>query len=70
MPRVKSISTIETEIAKAEAELSKAQKRYDAIAAKLLALQKQKQEYEAKQVMDAFKKSGKSLQELLTFLDV
>ena len=42
----------------------------DAIAAKLLALQKQKQEYEAKQVMDAFKKSGKSLQELLTFLDV
>ena len=70
MPRAKSISTVETEIAKAEAELARAQKRCDAIAAKLLALQKQKQEYEAKQVMDAFKKSGKSLQELLTFLDV
>ena len=70
MPRAKSISTIETEIAKAETELVRAQKRCDAIAAKLLALQKQKQECEAKQVMDAFKKSGKSLQELLTFLDV
>lgn len=45
MSRAKSISTIETEIAKAEAELAKTQKRCDAIAAKLLALQKQKQEY-------------------------
>ena len=70
MSRAKSISAIETEIAKAEAELARARKRCDAIAAKLLALQKQKQEYEARQVMEAFKKSGKSLQELLTFLDV
>ena len=70
MSRTKSISAIETEIAKAEAELARAQKKCDAIAAKLLALQKQKQEYEARQVMEAFKKSGKSLQELLTFLDV
>ena len=40
------------------------------ISAKLLKLQKQKQEYEARQIMEAYKKSGKSLQELMTFLDV
>ena len=70
MARTRSISSIEAEIAKAEAELNKAQKKVDAISAKLLKLQKQKQEYEAKQIMDAYKKSGKSLQELMTFLDV
>ena len=31
---------------------------------------KAKQEQEAKQVMEAFRKSGKSLQELMIFLDV
>ena len=70
MARTRSISSIEAEIAKAEAELNKAQKKVDAISAKLLKLQKQKQEYEAKQIMEAYKKSGKSLQELMTFLDV
>ena len=29
-----------------------------------------KQSIEAKQIMDAFRKSGKSMQELMTFLDV
>ena len=70
MARTRSISSIEAEIAKAETELNKAQKKVDAISAKLLKLQKQKQEYEAKQIMEAYKKSGKSLQELMTFLDV
>ena len=36
----------------------------------MLKLQKQKQEHEARQIMEAYKKSGKSLQELMTFLDV
>lgn len=63
MARTRSISSIESEIAKVEAELSKAQEKVDTISAKLLKLQKQKQEYEAKQIMEAYKKSGKSLQE-------
>ena len=70
MARMKSISSIETEIAKVEAELNKAQEKVDAISAKLLKLQKQKQELEAKQIMDAYIKSGRSFQELMTFLDV
>ena len=70
MARTRTISSIESEIAKVEAELSKAQEKVDTISAKLLKLQKQKQEYEAKQIMEAYKKSGKSLQELMTFLDI
>lgn len=70
MARMKSISSIEAEIEKLEAELDKAQKRVDAISAKLLKAQKQKQEYETRQIIEAYRKSGKSLQELMTFLDV
>lgn len=70
MARMKSISSIEAEVAKLESELDKAQKKVEAISAKLLKAQKQKQEYEARQILEAYKKSGKSLQELMTFLDV
>ena len=68
MARTKSISSIESEIVKLEAELAKAQEKVDTISDKLLKLQKQRQEYEARQIMEAYKKSGKSLQELMTFL--
>ena len=70
MARMKTISSIETELAKVETDLNKAQARVDALTAKLLDLQKQKQEYEAKQIMDAYRKSGKTLEELMTFLNV
>lgn len=70
MARIRSISSIETEISKVESDLAKAQARCDALSARLLELQKTKQELEAKKVMDAFRKSGKSIQELMTFLEV
>ena len=70
MARMKSISAIETELQKAEADLKKAQQKVDAISKQILKLQQQKQEYEARQIMNAYKKSGKTLEELLTFLDV
>ena len=70
MARTKSISSIESEIVKLEAELAKAQEKVDAISDKLLKLQKQRQEYEARQIIEAYKKSRKSLQELMTFLEV
>ena len=44
MARMKSITTIEKEIAKTEAELIKIQKKYDALADKLRGLQKEKQD--------------------------
>lgn len=70
MARTRSISSIETEITKVSAELQKAQEKVDDLIQRLLELQEQKQSIETKQIMDAFRKSGKSMQELMTFLDV
>lgn len=70
MARTKSTTSIETEIAKINGDLTKLQKKQEVLSDRLLELQKQKQEHEAKQVMEAFRKSGKSLQELMTFLNV
>ena len=70
MARTRSISSIEAEIEKMELELRKAQEKVDTIASKLLELQKQKQEYEMNLIMKAYRKSGKSLQEVMNFLDV
>jgi septal ring factor EnvC (AmiA/AmiB activator) len=65
---MKSITTIENEIAKTESELTKLQKKQDALADKLLALQKEKQDYEARQIIDAYRRSGKTLHEMMIFL--
>ena len=70
MARTRSISSIETEITKFSAELQKAQEKVDDLTQRLLELQEQKQSIETKQIMDAFRKSGNSMQELMTFLDV
>ena len=70
MARMKTISAIETELAKVMASLDKAQKRVDCLSAKAVNLQNQKQDYEAKQIMDAYRKSGKTFEELMTFLSV
>ena len=70
MARTRSMSSIEAEISKIENELIKLGTKQKALTAQLSDLQKQKQEFETKQVMAAFRKSGKSLQELMTFLDV
>lgn len=67
---MRSITSIEAEISKVESDLAKAQEKVDSLSARLLELQRTKQEIEAKQVMDAFRKSGKSMQELMTFLEV
>ena len=70
MARTRSISSIETEISKVTAELQKAQEKAAELTQRLLEFQEMKQSIEAKQVMAAFRKSGKSMQELMTFLDV
>lgn len=61
MARTRSISSIETEINKVTDELQKAQEKVDDLTKRLLELQEQKQSIEAKQIMDAFRKSGKSM---------
>lgn len=70
MARTKSITSIEIEIKRINSELTKLQEKQEALSDRMLELHKQKKEHEAKQVMEAFQKSGKSLQELMTFLDV
>lgn len=70
MVRTRSITSIEAEISKVSSELKQAQEKADALSQRLLELQQMREAYESKQVMEAFRKSGKSLQELLTFLDV
>ncbi len=69
MARKKSISTIEAEILKVKEDLSKLQEKQDKLTTELLDLQKQKCDYEANMIMDAYLKSGKSYKELMTFLN-
>jgi septal ring factor EnvC (AmiA/AmiB activator) len=69
MARVKSIASIEAQIAKAQEDLVKAKAKYDAVADNLESLMVQKKEHQARQIMEAFIRSGKSFQEIMNFLD-
>jgi septal ring factor EnvC (AmiA/AmiB activator) len=70
MARTKSIASIEAQISKAQEDLVKAKAKYDTIADNLEKLMVQKKEHQARQIMDAFIKSGKSFQEIMNFLDI
>ena len=69
LARTRSIPSINNEIKKVEEELIKVHNKQEELEAQLLDLQNAKQEIETKQVMDAFKKSGKSMHELMVFLE-
>ena len=68
MSRKKSTESIEAEIAKVKASMSKLQDRYDKLADQLKELEEQKRRAEADVIMEAYLKSGKSLDEIMTFL--
>ena len=68
MARKKSTATIESEISKTEAEMTKIQDRYNKLADKLKNLQEQKRQIESEEIMEAYLQSGKSLDEVMTFL--
>lgn len=68
MARKKSAETIDSEIAKVKADMSRLQDKYDKLAELLKNLQDQKHQQEADAIMDAYLKSGKSLDEVMTFL--
>mgnify|MGYP002528036384 FL=1 len=69
MARKKSADTLDAEIAKVKSDMSKLQDRYDRLAEKLKDLQEQKRRIEADAIMDAYLKSGKTLDEIMTFLN-
>jgi len=68
MARKKSADTLDAEIARVRSDMSKLQDRYDKLAEKLKDLQEQKRRIEADAIMDAYLKSGKTLDEIMTFL--
>ena len=68
MARKKSADTLDAEIAKVKSDMSKLQDRYDKLAEKLKDLQEQKRRIEADAIMDAYLKSGITLDEIMTFL--
>lgn len=68
MARKRSTETIDAEIAKVMADMSKLQDWYDKLAEKLKDFQEQKRRLEADAIMDAYLKSSKSLEEIMTFL--
>ena len=68
MARKKSTESIEAEITKVTTAMSKLQDRYDKLADLLKNLQEQKRQAEADIIMNAYLKSGKSLDEVMTFL--
>ena len=70
MARSKTMASIDAELQKVQDDYAKAKAKCDTLSARILELQKQKRELEARQIIDAYSKSNKSLQELLTFLDV
>ena len=68
MARKKTIAAIENEISKVKSDMSKLQNRYNKLAEKLEDLQKQKRRIEADTIMEAYLKSGKNFDEIMTFL--
>lgn len=70
MPRTRSMSSIDEEISKIRSELERIEKRKETLTAKLSELEKKKLEHDTKQIMDAYRRSGKSMEEVMTFFDV
>ena len=70
MARKKTVASIDSEIAKAQDALVKAKDKYDAIAKDLEELMEKKREHQARAIMDAFIKSGKSYKEMMNFLNI
>jgi septal ring factor EnvC (AmiA/AmiB activator) len=69
MARMKSIASIEAQIAKTQEDMVKPKARYDVIADDLEKLLVQKKEHQVRQIMDAFTISGNSFQEIINSLD-
>lgn len=68
MSRKKSTEALDAEIAKTKSDMTKLQDKYDRLADKLKELQEQRQRIEADTIVEACLKSGKSFDELMTFL--
>ncbi len=68
MARKKSAETFDAEIANVKSDMSKLQDKYNKLVDKLGNLEKQKRLIETGATMNTYLKSGKSLDEIMTFL--
>ena len=68
MARKKSTEALDAEIVKTKSYMTKLQDKYDRLADKLKELQEQRQRIEADAIVEAYLQSGKSFDELMTFL--
>ena len=68
MPRSKSIASIDNRIKKVQENLFKTKARLDQLTAELPQLEREKKLRQADAILQALSKSGKSLDEVLTFL--
>ncbi|MCK9330661.1 MAG: hypothetical protein PHT39_09525 [Sphaerochaetaceae bacterium] len=68
MARTKSMATIENEIAEAKEVVLKTKAKHEAAIANLEAVMARKDELVAKDLLDAFQKSGKSYDAVMRFL--
>lgn len=68
MARKKSTESLDAEIAKTKSDMSRLQDKYDKLADKLKSLQEQRRRIETDAIVEAYLQSGKSYDELMTFL--
>lgn len=68
MPRSKSIASIDNRIKKVQENLFKTKARLDQLTAELRELEREKRLRQADAILQALSKSGKSLDDVLTFL--
>jgi hypothetical protein len=68
MARTKTMASIDAKIAKAQAAVEKAKTRYDSAIAELESLYVEKNNLQAKELAAAIDKSGKSYEDVLTFI--
>lgn len=68
MARKKSAESIDAEIARVKIAMSKLQDKYEKLGEQLKKLEEQKRKRETDEIMEAFLKSGKSFDEIMTFL--
>ena len=69
MPKRKLMSTIDRQIEVTKRKMDNAQKRYDKLANELIELNRERAHLQAETILDAMRKSGKSMDEILIFLN-
>lgn len=68
MPKRKSIESIDAQISTCKKKIAKAKERYDKLCDELQMLQTEREQAMGQNILDAMKKSGRSYDELMTFL--